>query len=182
MACIHQKMPVPLALVRTAYDFRTSAIRRDWQHQNVASPGSLSEISFQVVNLRSAIEKGDLTDEDVIRRAALQIDDDLFGWKATTSHGWHCHKVGLPHIRGSEVLNGQRHVYPSLWVAEVWNNWRILRVVIRQILLQNAAPLDMSDLLHEADRMAEICELSTDICVSTFSFERTPRKLCPLCA
>jgi hypothetical protein len=175
-ACMYQNLSVPPSLLQTSQNFKTSSIRRDWHKEKVASPGSISEISFQVVNLKAAIQNGHITDSDTILQQANQIDEKLVAWKATASHSWTYGTADSARTPEVTYFDEKCHVYPNLWVAEIWNNWRALRILMNQIILYHIPFTDLLYTFKSAKAQSIIRILSTEICISTSSFARTPRK------
>jgi hypothetical protein len=175
-ACMYQNLPVPQALYETSQNFQSSTIRREWQLRRVASPGSISEISFRIVNLSAAIQNGHVTDSDTILTQAHQIDRELMAWKVTVSHSWTYGTVDSARSAGDAYFDGKYHVYPKLWVAEIWNNWRALRILVNQIILSQISVTDSLDQSKRCNAQSIIRLMSTDICVSSSSFLQTPRK------
>jgi hypothetical protein len=181
LACAEQHAPIPPALVRATYDFEASPIRPRWRRRDVASPGSMSEISFRLVNLCARWETGEIPDPAVVRDVAREIDDDLEAWRQGVAPGWR-YSVnaddGTTAVAatadgssgGTTGFDGKRHVYPNLWVAEAWNSWRTLRIRVNQIIHQ-------TDHRHRDRARADIRRLSTDLCISTSNFTGTPRKM-----
>ncbi|KAF2711043.1 hypothetical protein K504DRAFT_404180 [Pleomassaria siparia CBS 279.74] len=174
-ACMHQNIPVPTALLQTSLNFRSSAIRSEWQHQNVASPNSMSDMSFRVIDLRAAIANGEIFDAQIIHAKALEIESDLVSWRWTLPNGWRYDTIR--NRSEPEAFMGMGHVYRSRWIAEIWNNWRTLRIVVNQIIIQTQLCLPVSSTSREARARSIIKQLSTDICISTTSFTNTPRVL-----
>lgn len=160
--------------MKTAYNFQISAIRQDWQHRNVSSQASICEISFRIVNFVSAVKRSRGTNAEAIRSTALDIDADLQAWRAALLPKWKYSTVDTPEAAVGTCFDGKRHVYPSHWVAEAWNGWRVLRILINQILFQNEGGLDIP---NAQKPLTLIRRLSADICVSASSFAGTPRKL-----
>jgi hypothetical protein len=175
-ACMYQNLPVPQAFYETSQNFQSSSIRREWQIRKVASPGSVSEISFRIVNLSAAIQNGHVTDSETILTQASQIDRELLAWKATVSHSWTYGTVDPARPPGDAYFDGKCHVYPKLWVAEIWNNWRALRILVNQIILSQIPVTHSIDRSKRCDAQSIIRIMSTDICISSSSFLRTPRK------
>lgn len=158
--------------MKTAYNFHTSGVREHWQQRNIASPASIFEISFRVVNLVSSIKNGRVTDTSNICAAVVEIDDDLRAWRKSLPPKWKYATVDSSTTTAGTSFDSKCHVYPSLWIAETWNGWRILRIFVNQMILQHGdhcsdAAQKASDLIHR---------LSTDICISTASFADTPRE------
>ena len=174
LASVQQHMFVPPGLVRTTYNFETSGIRKQWKQRNIASPASICTLSFRIVNLRAAFKTGEMTDQQLIRETALDIDRDLETWKAGVPRTWRYATIEDPNTEPGTSFEGKRHVYPNLWIAEAWNNWRSLRILVNQIILQNELRTDMSDIAERAVEM--IRHFSAELCMSISSFTDSPRK------
>lgn len=166
-------MPVPLALVRTTYDFHTSGLRNRWKHRNIASPASICELSYRLVNLRAAFKTGQIADPRIILETALDIDDDLETFQAGVHGIWRYSTMNVVDAPTGTYFEGKRHVYPNLWIAEVYNNWRVLRILINQIILQSELRVGMSDL---AQRSLELVQrFCAELCISVPTFVDSPR-------
>ncbi|KAH8680288.1 hypothetical protein BGZ61DRAFT_456511 [Ilyonectria robusta] len=176
-ACTQQHMPVPQALVQATRDFQTSIIRQQWQRSNVASRGSVCQISFRIVNLGAVFANGEITDLDVIRDMALEIDRDLEAWREGAPSGWAYARIDASEAAPGTFFDTHIHVYPSLWIAEAWNNWRALRIVVNKIIHQCEACSDAPRDARQSAPLSIIQELSTDMCISISSFMGTPRVL-----
>ncbi|KPM38717.1 hypothetical protein AK830_g7849 [Neonectria ditissima] len=173
-ACAQQHLPVPPVLVKTTHNFQASTIRQQWQLESLASDGSICEISFRLVNLR-AVCKACVTDPEAIRKVALDIDAELESWQAGMSQKWRYTTVDVSKPSGN-LFEGKRHVYPNLWIAEIWNNWRIMRVLANQIIRQMECYSGVSSYEPESNALAAIQRLSADVCISISSFRDTPRQ------
>ena len=171
---MQQQIPVPLALVQTTYNFHTSGLRMRMQKRNIASPASISELSYRLVNLGAAFKTGIITDPRIICETALGIDDDLETFRAGIPWYWGYTTVDATDAPTSTFFDGKRYVYPNLWIAEVWNNWRTLRILINQIILQSELRVGMSD---DAQRSLELIHrFCAELCISIASFADSPRK------
>src|SRR5215469_5390983 len=167
---MQQNIAVPPALVRATYNFQTSTIRQQWQHRKIASRGSICEISFRLVNLRAAFENGEITDPHVIRETALEIDADLETWRAGAPPNWRYSTNNVTEASVGTCFDGKRHVYPNLWVADGWNNWRSVRIVVNQIIMQNELRSSAPDNEQKSIAVPIIRQFSTDLCISASSF------------
>lgn len=168
---------MPPALVQTTYNFHTSGLRLQWRLRSLASPASISELSYRIVNLRAAFKTRQITDPRIICATALEIDDDLETFQAGLPRLWRYSTVDVAAAPTGSFYNMKRHVYPNLWIAEVWNNWRTLRVLVNQIVLQSELPVDMSD---SAQRSLELVRgFCADLCISVASFADSPRESIP---
>lgn len=173
---MEQHVCVPPALVTATFNFQSSGIRERWQQRKAASPASICEISFRVVNLWAAFKSETATDPQAIRARALEIDGDLKAWGQSLPSYWKYATVDDGE-RAAEASFGRiRHEYPGLWVANVWNNWRTLRIVIGHILIHNETRSVRPDSALEAFALSIIHQMSVDICVSTSSFNGDSRK------
>ena len=172
---MQQGVPVPPALVQTTCNFQNSATRRRWQTQKVASPGSISEISFRTINLRAALKQGDITDYATIRTTFLELDHDLASWEAGLPPSWKYISLDNDQTSTGNSFAGRHHLYPNNWVADAWNNWRTLRILVNNVLLENEEDSVAPDLRQIADSASVIHQLSADICISIHSFGDNPR-------
>ncbi|KAK7415770.1 hypothetical protein QQX98_005683 [Neonectria punicea] len=134
-ACAQQHLPVPLALVKTTYNFQRSTIRKQWQLESLASAGSICEICFRLINLSVAFKSRETIDSEAMRKIALDIDSDLENWRAGMSEKWKYASVDADES-AVDCFMEKRHVYSNLWIAENWNNWRMVRILVNQILHQ----------------------------------------------
>lgn len=116
-------------------------------------------------------EKGSISPAAVLERA-LDIDNDLKIWKDGLPPSLRYCVVSTetePHL---EIFGSERHVYPSPWYAEIWDNWRVQRILVNQIVLQNSPfPNEYTPLA-----VSTIQQMSRDLCVSVLSLDESPRK------
>jgi hypothetical protein len=142
-----------------------------------ASPGSISEIGIRLVNLR-ALCKTEARSSNVLA-AARDIDSDLVLIRDAVPQEWKYTTVtAREEDRQSNhadplFLRGKQHKYAELWVAEIWNHWRMLRITVNQILHQP----DSMHTDHEALAAAIIKDMSEELCISVPSFENSPRRM-----
>lgn len=175
LACVQQRLTVPPAVVQATYCFETGSLRAKLKSKYVASPGSISEISLRVVNLRAAAKNKSKSREEY-REAAYAIEADLIMWADVAPKQWNYTEVEGP--EGEGHYRGKRHVYQLPWSVEMWNNWRVLRIAVSQIMVQDVTA---SSLEVQADKEALklIREMSEDICISVSAFSHYPRKPAP---
>src|SRR4051812_4290533 len=168
-------MMVPPVLLRATYEFHSSTIRQRWRQHRIASPASICEISFRLVNLRAAFKSGLSTDAEAIRETALELDGDLENWRVIAARDWSYSTNETPESDVGVSFDGKRHTYPSLWIAEAWNNWRTLRILVNQIIIHTEVRLGGLKRPQTYTSILLIRQLSSDICISTSSFTGTPR-------
>jgi len=158
--------------VQTSYMFKTSVIR---QRRNNANQKSMADMSFRLVNLRAAVKNGEVIDPQAIREAALELDGDLDAWGANVPPGWGYTTIDASEAPVGTCFEGKRHMYSNLWYAKDWNSWRILRILVNQIVIQNEARWRVPDSDQKSIALSIIREMSIGICISTASFTGSPR-------
>ncbi|KAH7123631.1 hypothetical protein B0J11DRAFT_529503 [Dendryphion nanum] len=172
--CLQQQMSVPHCLVKASSAFQSSNIRENWKTRSVASAGSLCVVSFRVVNLRAAFKKGDI-DYLTVRNEALDINSDLQIWQEGMPSSWMFSSEPALDSELDAIYGGVIHKYSSMWVAEAWNNWRLLRLLVSQIIQQNEKRAPVPDVVRQLLAEAMIRHTSYDLCVSASTFARSPR-------
>ena len=129
-----------------------------------------------MVNLRASFKDGSVIDPRVLRKKALDIEQDLKDWKATVPQAWHYDVVDAGEAASDTCFEGKRHIYGNIWVGEIWNNWRVLRILVNQILYQNEDEFDTPDEHLKATTLSIIHEHSTQICESSPHFANSSRE------
>lgn len=162
-------------MVRSSYYFEASGIRQRWQRQNIATSVSISEISFRAVNLYTAVDRGSIADSQATQDLALEIEADLETWAASVPQRWRFTAKDVSDAAMDVFFKGKTHVYPGCWIADGWNKWRMLRILVNQILVRTEADLEQPGHIARA-AIARIRQLSADICISVASFMGSPRK------
>ena len=171
-ACMYRGTEVPTALVQTTCDFAFT--RQQWQYRKIASPGSLCEISFQVVNLYASIRKTNSKGPKAFLERASNIDADLRAWAKGLPLSWRFIIFDTP-SDDEQWPHGRRHLYTNLWIAEAWNSWRVLRILSNQVVRQIEQHLDDSSTWGEPISTSVVRQCSIEICISTASLKGSPR-------
>jgi hypothetical protein len=131
---------------------------------------------FRLLKIRDAARHEQPIDSNATYQIAAGIDRDLVAWAA---HLPTYTTVDAPPTNSAGTyFRGKQHVYDSLGLAQSWNNWRTLRIVVKRMMLDHglrAARLD------GASRVSPwlIRRLSVDVCISAASFSASPRKHLP---
>jgi hypothetical protein len=133
------------------------------------------EISVRMVNLRAAFRSDESIDSQFVHEKALELDRDLQVWKAGVPLGWIYTTIRAPNATVGRCFSGKSHMYPTLQIADGWNYWRTLRILVNQIIVQNVARLTPPDTNQRSIAISIIRQLSSDICISTASYVNTPR-------
>ena len=159
-----------------ASKFENSRLRQEWLRHRAVSPASISEISFRMVNLRAAHKGGHITDPQAIREKLLEMQSDLAAWKDSVPQSLGFFVVDAVNTVPYTCYEGKRHLYPNIWVAEIWNNWRVLRILVNQFIYLNECEFGEPDEGLKATALSIIHEHSVEICESLFTFLDSTRK------
>jgi hypothetical protein len=157
------------------------------QAHQVASPGSMCEISFRILNLCASIHSGAIGGTGEILTLAKDADADLRTWEEVLPASWRYSVVGIPRSRATgmftddeqsleAIFGEQQHIYPSIWIAEAWDSWRMLRIVVSQIILHHSSVDLDAPSKTRSEAVDTIQRLSRDVCVSHTAFEGTSSK------
>ena len=176
LASIQRNLTVPPVLVRATVNFEMSSLRQRWRNSDIASPASICEISFRLVNLWAAFQNETQTPGQT-RKSALEIDADLSMWKDGLPSKWRYSLTHATEANDDTYLNGKKHIYSSSWVTDVWNNWRALRMLTNQIILEAEAKTIAPDADCLSVAGSRVRDLARDICISSASFGSSPREL-----
>src|ERR1700726_3460350 len=128
---MQREVAAPQALLQISHNFKTSAMGKKTQ------PGPIGDMCFRLLDLRAAIKSDDITDLNVVREAAIETDADLEAWRAALKPSWSYATVNAGNTPSGTYFRGKYHIYDNPWTAQVWNNWRTLRILINRIILQN---------------------------------------------
>jgi hypothetical protein len=168
---MQRHIAVPRCLMQSWDTFYTSKTRKGWQHRNLASPSSICSISFRLVNLRAALRNGEITDVQIAIETAIGIDEALVRWRETMPTEWE-----YTAVESSDSFGGSTHIYPNLWVAEVWKNWRIMRILVNQMIGENEAGSSDPNDERISQAVSVVRQSSMEVCIACSSFMGTPRK------
>lgn len=153
-----------------------AAANSGWGSDNKDAPSPLGQLSFRLSRLRAAARTGEL-DPRAIFDTAMSMDQDLATWAARIPESWK-YVVATDEIASTTTIpfGGSnlhvRHVYSSAWSAQTWNNYRTLRVLVRQLIVRH----DCDEQSNPDSHIALIHELSAEICTSFEAYNNSPRK------
>lgn len=195
LSCVEQQKPIPATLVKLTYDFTNGETREQLRQRKGACPGSICEISFRLINLLAIISNENNADStsnvdlNGICSVALDIDNDLEDWKASVSSHWSYDVADrMSDVDTTDPLDDpeeRRHLYPSHWVAEAWNNWRALRIATNQVIFKaindqchnlssSSGQRDKSVSAVRLNAIDNIHRFSTEICIAAKDLVETP--------
>jgi hypothetical protein len=162
----------PETVMRMSPKFQipTEEERRRRVHSN-----PVVEMYARTLHLRSAIKCGQVTDKKTILEAATGLDSELEAWRENLGSSWNYAVVQADDAIVDVCFNGLCHVYSNLWIAHIWNNWRSLRILVNETIVETDHGSEMPS-AQVAASILLIQELSTEICISVGNFLGTPRK------
>lgn len=174
--CLHRRIPIPSSLIEMsgqAAEIRRSPIAT-CAHQ-------LTEIMAKLADLRAEIAKGDCDPPEAISRAR-SLDADMSAWVQGLSPSCYFDVYVNP---GPFWVNKQYHIspykglsytYSGVWLCNVWNNYRLSRIHVDDIILTRLRPLvsDPNSDTHTRNELLAECrvlrdrmrQLACDICHS----------------
>ena len=114
-----------------------------------------------------------------IVKIAFEMDHELKSWKDNLDPGWNFTTVEADDAAPEIHFDGKRHIYDNLWVAQIWNNWRFLQILVNEIIIQYQIGPDEPHAAQTSARISIIHQMSAETCISAASFLNTPRKLKP---
>ncbi|KAJ5161914.1 hypothetical protein N7492_007306 [Penicillium capsulatum] len=177
ISCLQRDAPVPQSLIDCSK--LAMFLRPGDAHSN-----TLTMIIGKLSNLRADIKRGAFNTEQEIISAGSVIEAELVAWLAVLPPDFSYETRGIksPHdflfqerCRGLAPYDDQYHVYPGLFTANMWNQYRCARILISEILLSQLRQIsDASSLRSLSDEFRLECQtlratirrLAVDICRS----------------
>lgn len=147
------------------------------------SATSLEDVWISLMNLnagfRTGLAKGD-ADMRWLVAEATRICRNLDAWRDGVSCEREYRVVPLStsiQDAGDDVspegpFGRFRHVYENHWTVEVWNKWRITKILVHDLILQHYPPQARSAEMIEACE-STIRSLSEDVCLSLHSSRKS---------
>lgn len=171
-ACLQGGSIPPDAFIKIRQDFQESTMGKARRQRQ---PRPMGDMCFRLLDLRRDMKNGELSDSQAILAAASILEDDLLSWADS-----------LPPDCAYDTLNAnntdtahfhaKRHVYSNVWMAQLWNHWRSLRILVSRIILHAEDIGGDQNETAISSRTSLIRQLSTDICISTSDLMDKPRK------
>ncbi|OCL01595.1 hypothetical protein AOQ84DRAFT_273148, partial [Glonium stellatum] len=126
LGCLQNQVPVPADIIEL-WAYATNFF-------DGRAPGRIfSDIMIRFINLNVAIKNGNLFNSDAIIASAMQIDSELVKLQSNMPPMWQYQTV-FTDADSELVAEGFYHVYSDLWVAQMRNNFRILRMVLNEVI------------------------------------------------
>jgi hypothetical protein len=172
---MQRDIPVPEALVQLSHRFDSSIMG---EHRAKTRPGPVRGMCFRILNLRSAIKGGDITDSETIFRAATDMNREFNAWETNLKSLWSYDSINDGNTTTGSY-EGKRHIYRDLQLAQIWNNWRTLRILVHQFILHDMDQTCALYTAHAPAALSLVHQMATEICVSVASFAGSSRKASP---
>ncbi|KZL67593.1 C6 finger domain protein, partial [Colletotrichum tofieldiae] len=103
--------------------------------------------------------------------SARALDREISDWARTIPTTW-CYSVAMNvnDLASSDFTPRQVHRYPNIYIARVWNFYRVSRLIVQSVLIRAISWMSTSMGLNEFDEGVQIegssVELVNDICAS----------------
>lgn len=159
--CICRGLPAPKSLIGASDDLKKAG-----KQEPRVSTASLEDVWIRLINLNAklrSVEKEEV-DADFVVAEATRTNRDLDAWRAGVKIGY---TISITPMSGQNdhPFSNVKHVYASVWSAEVWNKWRVMKILSQGLILEHS-PVDAwsSEDLERCYRV--IRDLSVDICLS----------------
>jgi hypothetical protein len=136
----------------------------------------MSEICLRVVNLRAAVKNNAITSPERILSSAFELDDDLDAWRDGLPAEWTFTAVATGAERESTNFHFETHTYMNNFVADAWNNWRALKILVSLIMLEHDESSAQLEPTISAKFISTIQARSVDICNSMSFFKDRSRE------
>jgi hypothetical protein len=102
----------------------------------------LTEIAQTLASIRATIKTSGIKHISTISSMLLPVDDMLQNWRDQLPPSW----VPRPDpsclspecALHAHIERGPSDVYPDLWIASIWNNYRAARIIIHETLLSSS--------------------------------------------
>lgn len=170
-ACIQTDTPIPSSIRKWLKRPPLSEIRDGARyHQD-----ELAAICASIGDLRAAIKKGELTETEAVISKALEIDGSLEHLLEFASSGYTHEIVTAASGPSDECLDGYYYAYSYLWVAQIWNSYRFVRLLLHETILRQVERDRDKSILGDGDdpimgqfsqSKALVVRLCTEICAS----------------
>lgn len=134
ISCIQREIPMPQTLI----DLRNELAKV----LNADDPTwRIPEPIYRVLQTRYDIKTGSLTDPEAIVTRLLAIEDEFESILSRFPKEWNYRTIQVTK-RHPAIYRGLCHVYPSLFLASIWNGVRTCRILVLETVLSqlHAAP------------------------------------------
>ncbi|KAH6720846.1 hypothetical protein BKA61DRAFT_471346 [Leptodontidium sp. MPI-SDFR-AT-0119] len=126
--CIQRHAVVPEIISEWSQDL-------DFETAEQAAATTLANLAIRYCNLRASMSSfRDYSDTEQIISTACALDMEYDIWARTCPLQYIYQTVTLSE-RSDDVFSDHYHVYSSIWVAAIWNNYRSARILVNELIL-----------------------------------------------
>jgi hypothetical protein len=136
----------------------------------------MSEICLRTINLRAAVKNNAIKAPERILASTLELDDDLDAWRDGLPAEWAVTAVATMAEHRDTNFPRESHSYINNFVADAWNNWRALKILVRLIVLECEESSGQLEPTVRTDFLSIIQAMSVDICNSMSFFKDRSRE------
>jgi hypothetical protein len=125
ISCIQRRLPVPPHILQLRAEVAKYIMTDE--------PGwKVQECMVKFANLRSQIRcEGFNKDPKAILAKSLEIDSELYDIFAETHPGWE-YETFFTNDVDPRIFKGRYHRYFDIWVAQLWNGMRTIRIMLNE--------------------------------------------------
>jgi hypothetical protein len=152
---------------------------QDYETPEEFAASNLTELAIKYTAIRSSLSSfHDYSNSETVIPALIALDAEYTEWISHLPTEFLFTTVPLIE-RSDEVFSDHYHVYPSMWVARVWNSYRCIRILINELILdqlnhhflhpEESTLMWENPSLYESQILASnsmLLQLSHDICAS----------------
>lgn len=132
MTCHQLQEPIPYALEKWSH-------WAECMQPHDESPGNrFSEINEKLAAVRAELKRDGICSPQIVTARLLSIDVALLNWERTLPESWAYESYRATNFAGSlpSTWTLPYDVYPDLWVASMWNNYRSVRLLIHEAIIK----------------------------------------------
>lgn len=127
ISCIQREIPMPQTLIDLRNELGTLLDTTD-------ATWPIPEPIYKLLQTRYDIKKGFLTDPETIVTRLLAIEDEFESIVSRFPGAWTYRTIQVSK-RHPAIFGGLCHVYPSLFLASIWNCVRTCRILVLETVL-----------------------------------------------
>jgi hypothetical protein len=132
ITCHQLQVPMPIAFERWSC----------WA-QRVLPKDAMVAQEFAVINehlaaVRAEIKRNGINDFLIVSSRLLAVDAMVEAWRQRLPHSWAFKSYRRLGSTSMAMYDAQCEIYPNLWLAVMWNNYRCVRLLIHESIASAA--------------------------------------------
>ncbi|KAH7128782.1 hypothetical protein B0J11DRAFT_279259 [Dendryphion nanum] len=137
---------------------------------------TLATILADLVHFLAFTSSQTLTPAETISKATY-LDQKILSITQSLPPTWHYTETDLP-SHNPDVYGTKIYTYPHHNTAQLWNSYRMLRILLNEIIHDSASLATNSPALFQTNALSNIKLMATQICASIPQFtRRSPREV-----